>query len=71
MPGSPMCEHRIQDDEQLAHARRQCHLLGFPGSTDPLIEGAKEEREVCYFSGSLRGLALGLEWQFVMSGFRS
>ena len=35
-----MLEHRIQDDEQFAHAGRQRHLLGLPRLTEPLIERA-------------------------------
>ena len=37
-PGGTVFAHRIQDDEQLAHARRERHLLGFPGGTQALIE---------------------------------
>src|SRR2546425_680586 len=37
-PRGPMFEHRIQDDQQLPHARREGHLFRFPGGTQALIE---------------------------------
>lgn len=33
-----MFEHRVQDDQQFAHARRQRDFFGFPGRTQALIE---------------------------------
>ena len=44
-PGGTVFEHRIQDDEQLAHARRERHLFGFPGGTQALIERTNDEIE--------------------------
>jgi len=39
MPGSPMFDHCVENDQELTHARRECHLLRFPCSTQALIEG--------------------------------
>jgi hypothetical protein len=35
-----MFEHRIENDQELAHAGREGHFLGLPGSTEALVEGA-------------------------------
>jgi hypothetical protein len=34
-----MFDHGIENDQELAHARRERHLLRFPRSTQALIEG--------------------------------
>jgi len=33
-----MLEHSVEDEKQLAHAGHQCHLLGFAGRQQSLIE---------------------------------
>src|SRR5215208_154490 len=37
-PGGAVPEHSVEDDEQLAHAGHQRHLLGFTGAYQPLVE---------------------------------
>src|ERR1041385_5203849 len=39
LPGSLVPEHGIENDEQLAHASGQSHLLLFAGTKQPTIEG--------------------------------
>lgn len=37
-PGRPMLQHRIEDRQQLAHARGEGHLLGLSRALQALIE---------------------------------
>src|SRR5688500_111334 len=39
LPGGLVSEHGIENDQQLAHASGQCHLLLFAGAKQTLIEG--------------------------------
>src|SRR3989442_14577613 len=41
-PRGPMFQHRIQNDQQFAHAGRQRDLLRLPGSAQALIEHAED-----------------------------
>jgi hypothetical protein len=41
-PGRPILEDRVEDGEELAHARRQRQLLGLACPTEALIEGANQ-----------------------------
>src|SRR3989442_404060 len=42
MPRCPMFEHRVQNDQQLPHARREGHRFRFPGRTQAVIERAND-----------------------------
>lgn len=44
-PGSPMFQHRIENRQQLPHARRERDLLRFARSLQPLIEGSDHRIE--------------------------
>jgi hypothetical protein len=46
-PRRAMCEHRIDDRQQLAHAGHQGHLLGLPHRTQALIETSNDGIEAC------------------------
>ena len=41
-PGNPMCEHRVENHQELAHAGGKRHFLGFAGPTARLIAGAND-----------------------------
>lgn len=62
-PGNPMFQHRIEDDEEFAHANGERHLLCIPCSLQTLVEGANdgiepEKRQVVgSFSPTLRSLS--------------
>ena len=38
MPRGTIPDHRVEDREQLPHARHQCHLLGLTRLKQPLVE---------------------------------
>lgn len=39
-----MFHHRIQNDDQLAHACRECDFLCFSGLAEALVEGTRDEK---------------------------
>ena len=52
MPGSVMFQHSIHNNEEFVHAGDQCHLLGFTGGTESIVQFPDYRVKSCSYQSS-------------------